>query len=257
MFPVFARGNGRRASANRHSRGKTRLRVLNLEAREVPATGLGPANDYSAFILHDLNVFYSDVQGRVAVGGNAKITGYAVGDRLVDSDGTRDDLIVGGNLDISNGQVFFGNTVYGGTGTIASNFGHPNGTVRQQAGLINFAQVEAELEALADGYAARAATGNHVNQYGTIILNGTAGENVFNVPASVLWNANDLRIKAPAGAKVIVNVTGTEARMQFMGFHLEGGVDKEDVILNFPQATKVTLQGIGIFGNVLAPRASV
>ena len=34
-------------------------------------------------------------------------------------------------------------------------------------------------------------------------------------------------------------------------------MDKENVILNFPQATNVTFQGIGIFGNVLAPRAFV
>src|SRR5262249_41279330 len=91
----------------------------------------------------------------------------------------------------------------------------------------------------------------------TIILNGTAGPNVFNVPASTLASANDLRINAPAGSTVIVNVTGTSAQMQFMGFHLLGGIDKDGVILKFPQATSATFQGIGIFGNVLAPRANV
>ena len=255
MFPAFARGTTGRASANRLSSGKTRLRVLSLEAREVPATGLGVANDFSAFILGNLNVFNSDVQGRLAVGGNASLTAYAVGDQLSDSNGTRDDLIVGGNLSFTNGQLFFGNAVHGGTGNFGS-FGVPNGTTRQGT-VLDFNAAGNELRALADSYAEMPATGTLVDQFGTIILNGRAGQNVFNVPASVLWNANDLRIKAPAGASVIVNVTGGEARMQFMGYHLEGGVDKEGVILNFPQATKVTLQGIGIFGNVLAPRAFV
>jgi choice-of-anchor A domain-containing protein len=257
MFSAFARGTDRRAPARSHSRRQSRLSVISLEAREVPATGLGVANDFSAFILHDANLFNSDVEGRVAVGGDAKITAYAVGDHVANSNGTRDDLIVGGNLDASNGQVFFGNVVYGGTGTIADNFGHPNGTVRQQSGVIDFAAAETSLDALSDGYAAMPATGTLVNQFGTIILNGHAGQNVFNVPATTLWNANDLRINAPAGATAIVNVTGTSAQMQFMGYHLLGGIDKDGVILNFPQATSVTFQGIGIYGNVLAPRAAV
>ncbi|HEX3152476.1 MAG TPA: choice-of-anchor A family protein [Gemmataceae bacterium] len=228
-----------------------------MEARDVPATGLGAANDYSAFILHDFNAQYSDVEGRVAVGGNANITGYAIGDHLTNSHGTRDDLIVGGNLNASNGQVFEGNVVYGGTGTIAQNFGIPNGTARHQSGVIDFGAAATSLTALADSYAALPATGNYVNSYGTIILHGHAGQNVFNVPAGALWSASDLRIQAPAGATFIVNITGANARMQFMGYHLEGGIDKDSVILNFPQATNLTLQGIGIFGNVLAPRAEV
>jgi choice-of-anchor A domain-containing protein len=257
MFSALARGTDRRALGRSLPRRQTRLSVQSLEARDVPATGLGVANDYSAFVLHDANLFNSDVEGRVAVGGNATITAYAVGDHVTNSNGTRDDLIVGGNLNASNGQVFFGNVVYGGTGTVADNFGHPNGTVRQQAGVIDFAAAESSLDALSDSYAGMAATGTLVNQFGTIILNGHAGTNVFNVPASTLATANDLRINAPAGATVIVNVTGTTAQMQFMGYHLLGGIDKDGVILNFPQATSVTFQGIGIFGNVLAPRAAV
>jgi choice-of-anchor A domain-containing protein len=257
MFSALAGGRTRRASDRSFSRRQSRLRVVTLEAREVPATGLGVANDYSAFILHDANLFNSDVEGRVAIGGNATISAYAVGDHVTNSSGTRDDLIVGGNLNASNGQVFFGNVVYGGTGTIADTFGHPNGSVRQQAGVIDFGAAETALDALSDSYAAMTATGTLINQFGTIILNGTAGTNVFNVPASTLASANDLRINAPAGSTVIVNVTGTSAQMQFMGFHLLGGIDKDGVILNFPQATSVTFQGIGIFGNVLAPRAAV
>ena len=235
---------------------KTHLNLDILEDREVPATGLGVANDFSAFILRNLTAFNSDIQGRVAVGGNANITAYAVGDRLSDSDGGRDDLIVGGNLNFTNGQVFFGNVVYGGTGTFDM-FGHPNGSIRQAAALLDFNAATAELNALSHGYAALAQNGTVRNQFGTIILTGTnTGQNVFNVPASMLWDAFDLIIRTPAGSSALVNITGTDARMQFMGFHLEG-VSKENVILNFPQATNLTFQGIGIFGNVLAPWAHV
>src|SRR2546423_11957291 len=104
MFSVFARGIGRRAPVPSRRGRQSRLSVLSLEARDVPATGLGVANDFGAFVLHDANLFFSDVQGRLAVGGNATITGYAVGDQLSNSNGNRDDLVVGGNLDFSNGQ---------------------------------------------------------------------------------------------------------------------------------------------------------
>ena len=234
---------------------KNPLRMEPLEGREVPATGLGVANDFSAFVLHDANLHQSDVQGRLAVGGNATITAYAVGDLLPDSDGTRDDLIVGGNLNFTNGQVFFGNVVHGGTGTFGS-FGHPNGTIRQAA-VLNFGAAEAELEALSDNHAALSANGTVEDHWGTIVLTGTqAGQNVFTVPSSMLWNAYDLRINTPAGSSAIVNITGTDARLQFMGFSLTG-VAKENVILNFPQATHLVLQGIGIHANLLAPRAAV
>src|SRR4249919_3733795 len=115
MFAALARRIIRPGRSRSLSKGKSRLRFEPLEGRDVPATGLGVANDFSAFVLHDFNASYSDVEGRVAVGGNAKITGYAIGNHLANSNGTRDDLIVGGNLEFTNGQVFFGNTVYGGT----------------------------------------------------------------------------------------------------------------------------------------------
>jgi choice-of-anchor A domain-containing protein len=257
MFSVTFRRLFRRGLSVKTSRRnrKNHLNLDYLEARDVPAAGLGVANDFNAFILHDLNAYQSDVQGRVAVGGNATFTAYGLGDQLVDSDGMRNDLIVGGNLTFTNGQVFFGNVVYGGTGTF-DQFGHPNGSVRQGT-TIDFAAAGAALQSLADGYAALAQTGAVQNRFGTIVLTGNnAGQNIFNVPASMLWNAFDLIINTPAGSTAIVNVTGTEARMQFMGFHING-VSKENVILNFPQATNVTFQGIGIFANVLAPRAHV
>jgi len=245
---------GRSSSARTATRNSL-LRLETLEPREVPAIGLGVANDFSAFILRNLNAFNSDVQGRVAVGGNATITAYAVGDRLSDSDSSRDDLIVGGDLNFTNGQVFFGNIVYGGTGTF-DQFGHPNGLIRQGT-MLDFGAATAELNALSNSYAALAATGTVRDQFGTIVLKGTnPGQNVFNVPASMLWNAFDIIIRTPGGSTAIVNITGADARMQFMGFHLEG-VSKENVILNFPQATTLTFQGIGINANVLAPWAHV
>ena len=139
-FPLAGRLHGRLPPP---APSASRLSFETLEGREVPASGLGVASDYSAFILGDFHGQYSDIQGRLAVGGNATITGYSVGTGLTDSDGTRDDVIVGGNIDYTNGQVFNGNVVYGGTGHFDM-FGIPNGTTRQ-GNVIDFAKARTDL----------------------------------------------------------------------------------------------------------------
>jgi choice-of-anchor A domain-containing protein len=66
------------------------------------------AGDFNVFVLGRLAQSYSDAQGRVAVGGDANLTGYGVGDGPPNSAGRRDDLIIGGNLAYNQGQVFSG-----------------------------------------------------------------------------------------------------------------------------------------------------
>ena len=57
-----------------------------------------------------------------------------------------------------------------------------------------------------------------------------------------------MKIKAPAGSTVLVNVSGAQARMQYLGMSLSGGVQPENVVFNFHDATNVTLQGSGSRG---------
>ena len=247
----------RAKSKNRRSlvAHKSRLAFEQLEGRAVPASGLGIANDFSAFVLHDANLNYSAINGRAAVGGNANFSSYTIGDALPNSYATRDDLIVGGNLNYMYGQVFNGNVVYGGTGTFTS-FGHPNGTIRHDS-VINFASAETQLDTLSDQYAALPTNGTTQDSMGTVTLTGTnADTNVFRVTNGQLWNAKNLVIKAPAGSSVIVNMVGTTARMQFMGMSVQG-TTADHVLLNFYQATNLTLNGVGIQGSVLAPRATL
>ena len=72
--------------------------------------------DYSLNLLSfgDFRVPSSDVQGRVAVGGNANITGYSI-NTVTDTQATYGGtgLTVGGNLDFGSGRIW-GNTIVGG-----------------------------------------------------------------------------------------------------------------------------------------------
>lgn len=240
-----------RSTINRNSR----LAIEQLEGREVPASGLGIASDYSAFILHDANPYFSSISGRAAFGGNVNLSSYAIGESLTDSNGVRDDLIVGGNLQFVYGQVYNGNIVHGGTAAITA-IGLPNGTTRQGA-VVDFAQAAIDLNALSGQYAAMAANGQVAIAYGTVTLIGNdPSTNVFNVTSDHLWNATNLAINAPAGSSVVINVSGVDARMQYMGMSVQS-TTADRVLLNFYQATHLTLTGIGVKGSVLAPLAAV
>lgn len=236
-------------------RRKPQLGIEQLEGRDVPASGLGIASDFSAFVLHNTTVHASAIEGRAAVGGNGSFINYALGNVLTNSHGLRDDVIVGGNATITSAQVFNGNTVYGGIGTFTS-IGQPNGTARQGS-VIDFASAETDLLALSDLYAAIPINGTVQSAYGVVTLTGNNPvRNVFQLTSAQLWDAVNLNIVVPAGSTAIVNVSGANARMQFMGMAVQG-TTRDHVLLNFSQATQLMLTGIGVQASVLAPRADV
>lgn len=237
-------------------RPSTLLSLQALEGRENPASGLGIASNYSAFYFENVNAYWSDIEGRAAIGGNAKFESYSVGTKMPNSNGTRDDLIVGGNLNFSKGQVFYGNTVVGGTASTEM-FGSPYGTVKQGQGTpIDFTAAKTELTNLSQSWATLKTNGTISSRYGNIQLTGTnPKQNVFNLRADQLWNAYEIKINAPAGSTVLVNVSGTNARMQFMGMQVNG-TSREHVVFNFHQATNLKMQGIGFDGSILAPKAN-
>jgi choice-of-anchor A domain-containing protein/uncharacterized repeat protein (TIGR01451 family) len=216
---------------------------------------LGVAGAFNVFVLGQVTQSYTDSEGRVAAGGDVRLTGYGIGSALPNSAGLRDDLVVGGSLTYNQGQVFNGNIVYGGT-AVLQNVGLPNGTARQGAP-VDFAAAQTQLDALSAAYAELAANGTATDTYGTIFLTGTDPTlDVFSLPASELATANGLNITAPAGATVLVNVPGTTAQMQYFGMTVSG-TDRQHVLFNFPDATSLTMAGISVQGSVLAPGADV
>jgi choice-of-anchor A domain-containing protein len=252
---MFRRAQSSRTAASNTTR-RARLWLEQLEERCVPSgTDLGVAGQFNAFIFGDFKGTYSDVQGRLAVGHDATLTGYGIGDRLSNSHGKRDDLIVGDDLKFTNGQVFNGNIVYGHTQTLVG-VGIPNGTSRK-GNVLNFVAVESDLDAKSAKWANYGSNGTVQNNWGGLVLTGTDPQlNVFNLNASQLQNIWGLRINAPAGSTVLVNVSGTNATLQNFGMNLSG-TDASRVLFNFNQAQKVTLSGIGFQGSILAPHAAV
>lgn len=197
----------------------------------------------------------TDVTGRVAAAGDATLQNYGTGDELPASRGARDDLVVGGALRYTNGTVYAGNAVYG-TSAVLTSVALPNGTLRRGTP-IDFAAARAELLAQSDALDSRAPNGTTTFRYGQLTLIGSdVTLNVFQVAASELAQANTLRIQVPAGATVVVNVRGTAVTMRHFGIFLEGASGPR-LLFNMARASSLRLEGIGIRGSILAPRAAV
>src|SRR5262245_22510691 len=191
----------------RRSRGVQLLAEL-LEARDVPSAtyDLGVAADFNAFVFGDMNALTSDTEGRVAVGHDATFYAYGIGDKLPNSHGTRDDLIVGHDLTYTYGQVFSGNIAYGNTATLNS-IGTPNGTVRQEAGVVDFAAAQAALTTMSNVLGAEAPNGITTVRHNNLTLRGTNTTlDFFTVTAAQLGNAKNICVIVPRDATVVINV---------------------------------------------------
>ncbi len=216
----------------------------------------GNASDYNAMFFGDLKTVGGNTDGRLAVGGNAALQWYSVGGTLSNSHGTRNDLIVGNNLNAIGGwQVPNGNAVYGGT--LIAGPTTPNGSVYKSTPL-DFAVAENDAIAKAVMYGQLPATGTATyDGYSTLAINATKhGLNVINIDGA-LWSKPQISnrvVNGPADATVIINITGTTNSMS-NGMSLTGGVTKQTVLWNFPETTSLKQSNMALLGSLLAPKA--
>lgn len=221
--------------------------VLGFSTQASAATiNLGPATGYNVFVLGDVNLD-SDTEGKMAIGGNATLRNYSVG--LMDQGG--DALVVGRNLDFQNGTVY-GNAVVGGTSKLTNvNF---QGGGLKSGSPIDFGKAGQSLLNLSTSYLSNSATNAEVTSSGGINLAGTGSTNVFNLAGTALAKASSLNFNG--SGSFIVNVSGKEVSFQNFGFFLNG-IDKQNILFNFFEATNITASGLGIEGSILAPKAKV
>ncbi|PWW04755.1 putative repeat protein (TIGR01451 family)/choice-of-anchor A domain-containing protein [Paenibacillus cellulosilyticus] len=230
---------------------------------------LGIANDFNVFVFTDHTQSSVDSEGRVAVGGKATYTNYGVGSSLSVSQ-TRDDLVVQGEIDITSGANFAGNTIIYPNGTVTNytmtnNNGVPNQPLVGSP--IDFDAAQRELTALSLNLSAIPVNGTVENNFGQIVLTGTDPElNVFmfnglNVDGEGLRldTANGINIIAPLGSTIIITVGGENVGFGSYTIFRNGitstRLDATLILWNFFQATTAFNQNLSITGSVLAPYA--
>lgn len=232
---------------------------------------------FNAVVFGDLTVSGGDSEGAILVWGNATLpNGYTVGyysgggEPTPDVSDREDGLIVGGNL-VIGAQPVNGNIVYGGTFqgparwsdyalrhvetvTIDGLGNVPaDGSGRTAADLLaavcELSQRVADMEA--NGVVTNTADGS-------LLLTGTdPRRNVFVVSAAQ-WSGSqrDWIFDVPAGSKIIVNVGGDFVDMANGRMVLPEGVSNVDVLVNYVDATGISLAHFSHSGSVLAPYAS-
>ncbi|WP_158630121.1 choice-of-anchor A family protein [Cohnella sp. AR92] len=227
------------------------------------------ANDFNLFIFGDHTQSNVDSEGRVAVGGNATYSNYGIGDKLTVST-TRADLIVQGNMNISSGTNFSGNSVIYPAGTVLQYTMTNNNRVPDQPLVqtpIDFTAAEQSLASLSLNLAALGPNGTVASNFGQIVLTGADPDlNVFtfngnNVDGEglALDTANGINIIAPSGSTILVNVGGENVGFGSYTIFRNGLTPPDSegslILWNLFQATTAFNQNLSILGSVLAPYA--
>jgi choice-of-anchor A domain-containing protein len=211
----------------------------------------GAAEDFNVFVQND---YWGglDVGGAVAVGNQIDMMSFSINHQNPGGIG-----VVAGNVLWLGAGTVHGDAIYGNTALVLDDV-DVRGAL-YQASPINFAAEYAYLENLSDTLAAYADNGTSdlgANPWGhQIVLTGTnSGLNVFTVPDYALSDAKSLTIDVPAGATVLVNVTGSYIEMHDFGMFLNGATP-ERTLWNLPDATGLNLYSIGVQGSILANEA--
>jgi choice-of-anchor A domain-containing protein len=233
------------------------LFIVLVTGETASAAMFGVAGDYNLFTLGSATltvVENSDAGGSIAIGGDAKLTSYAVASQRSGNDAR---LVVGGHLTYSNGQVGINGsgTIYAQTATLT---GTSPTDFETTGNGVDFNDAADYLTTASTFWGSLSATGTTtVHSWGAIELNGSDSNlNVFDLNGSDLLAANSFNITAPTGSTMLVNISGEVSGMTNMGFDLTG-VENTNILYNFYEATDLKFEGIGIQGSVLAPLAAV
>ncbi len=254
--------------------GQRQLRQADSDCMTDPL-GPVPAANVNIVTRNDLDLKYTDSEGRIVVGRDATLEGFGIASSLP-VDPTRVDLAVGRDLTAYNSGLNQGSATYGRN--LIGNLTAPNGTITQAdfdvtsyfEAMIIRSRAWADLTPVEDGIS------------GTDVLTFTGRDpvrNVFTLSAERLGAAREIRINVPLGATpdqaptTLINVTGgpySAAGTSSTSFwdgdsyeqigHPDAPANLEALrvrtVWNFPDANDVTLGGSMAWqGTILAPNA--
>jgi choice-of-anchor A domain-containing protein len=268
------------------------LLCLSLFSLSADASPLGVAGDYNEFIFGNIWQWDTDSQGRVAAGGNVRYRDMSVASEIkIDDD---PELVVGGNLRWRNGSVGYftkensgdltgdnkkGDIIVGGKAKIGKDSGgYETVTYRSLtvgASLpFNFSVEQTYLQDMSTFWGHLPENGTSEIKPGEIILTGSDSKlNIFSIAASDIKRNIGFKINVPEESTILVNISGTNAKMRNFGFYfngIEGNKDGDDdngdgipdflfpdslILYNFFEATSLMIAGIEVHGSILAPWA--
>ena len=261
-------------------------------AKTETTNALGLASGLNLLIFENFSAPSSDVEGRVAVGGNMTVSGYSintrggggalyagagltVGGNLSAGSGSYwGDTLVGGNLNSKGGASFLGGTVQVG-GNVNANkqwlgaselsyWGQAVNIASYQTGLqraaagstldlgFDFAAAQSRLSGLSRQLDALANSGTASQRYDSFELNANGSKLAVFDLQAADVNHNLSLLNLGADSTVVINVHGSS--VSFGGHGLTNFASGR-VLFNLVDATQVSFSG-GMTASFLAPLAS-
>lgn len=193
--------------------------------------------NYNLIVFENTEQYSVDVQGRVAVGGNAYFENFAIGRGLtpLPAYGTDASLVVQGNLQWYSGGNYSGNTIVEPNSEVDTrNISYNNANaalqpIRSSTLPINFVDLEGYCNCISYQYSTFSSSGSILimNYYGNIYMFGNDTTlNIFKISANeiapegnvidgedhnTLTTAYSITIFAPEGSTNLLNVSGESA----------------------------------------------
>ncbi|MBL7219323.1 MAG: choice-of-anchor A family protein [Phycisphaerae bacterium] len=177
----------------------------------------------------NVDLGFLDISGSVLSGGDVSNFGGGT---------IKGDVIAAGSVSLSQQMTVYGDKLSG----------VPYSPMVDHAAMSEF------FRATSDSIGAMSATTVATNSWGMLRINAQGGDNVVTLDAAVLRNAWGLSITGPADAVVYVNVLNETVALDWTGWEYRGGISAGDVLLNMPNATRLTLSSANAV-NILAPDA--
>jgi len=229
----------------------------------------GIASNYNVFVQNDFVAANSDVEGRLAAGGDVAITSYSVnsknGSQLYSDTTTNPALLVGGDLSFNNGQVSGDVYVQGNYTPIASG-NILNGSLNSDTvSSIDFNATFSDLTQLSENLSALSSNSSAIDKWTTQYLTGTGSNDaggdlhIFSLDVSDLYFSNYLLSGVDAGDTVLFNVSGDNISTgwgNFAGSDFSLSDLSANIVYNFYEANSINLTA-AMYGSILAPTADI
>ncbi len=245
---------------------------------------LGQAANFNAYVLENMQGNASDVEGRLAVGGDLTLNNYGLGLQLA-SDNQHPVVTVGGDVSMRNARIYHGDAVAAGNIDIDASVGlygtdaYHNTHQFYQDSSFDFASTNDELMYKSSLWGSYGATAPVIvdgdsSSIWNLTLAGDQEINIFSIDAATLSaSGKGIFIDVPQTSYNIINVYGESVELFNTGFHLadgskfpdnrpeDGAAGRHDgsyannLLFNFVDATDLSLHGIGFKGSILAPLA--
>jgi choice-of-anchor A domain-containing protein len=228
------------------------------------------ANGYNLFVSQHAKLYNSDVEGRVAVGGNVHLSSYSVGLKLGYSK-CRDPftvnsalVVAGGKITWSTGRPEGGNTVsttYDVNGAahnaIAANRCDIMKTTADDVNLL-LNSVRSDVYALRNHLAGMPVNTQVEYKFNGVFVKCSSGvaNHVVHLDGSKLLYSTYMMVSNCGNYQsMIINVSGAKAGFNNFGFPAD--VIASKTVFNFFAATELVLNGVGVKGHILAIDAAI